>query len=162
MRIAVATVMILLAGCRASELASESPQVNQAHADAMTQADEAEHIAWAAKHSRLAGIDLFEIHAFGTDPYWSFDIDRYGVGVFDTLLAEQPLKLETKVEPTVDGQRATYRGKGPNGTRFVITVTPGDCRARDDHSPLVAELRIGATVRRGCAGSPYQMRDGWD
>jgi len=177
MRIAALMAIALLGACRAAAPSDPVPKtqpVNHAEIDAMLAKsgakEEAERAARSARNPHLAGIDLLNIQAFGIDPTWEFHVgndndgtpNSNGTWLSDDALMAEDVYLKMVVEPVVRGDRAIYRFKGPKGAVFQVTLTPGDCREGSDRTPLIAELKIGSTIRRGCAGDPMKMNYGWD
>lgn len=134
-------MLLLLAGCGGGE----APANDMANAVAPR----------LPEPRSLAGVDLNKpITASGTMPYrWDFDIapgDMGFVGLPAPDRAREPL---FPVEPVLGEGKAVWTTRSPEGQEVVLKLTPGPCSGADAAAyPLIAELRIGKTQFRGCAG----------
>jgi len=162
MRTGLLIGLLALAGCGRGAEPRQDP-ANSTAIDAITAEAETREAAEHAGHPRLAGVDLHEVHAFGADPRWQADVREGDLLWYDASMGKDASGRRGPLAAPVlrDGEAIYTVGKGKDAVA-VLTLTPGACSQSGDDTPLRAELRLGALVRRGCAGSPWKMRDGWD
>ena len=149
MKLAIASLSLLLAACNPSQPTSESSPQAEAAAPAVTTAPpatEAPVAKRAAGQENTAPLQIFR--AFGTEPFWNVNVE-------DATLTYTTPEDQTGV--VMQGERRPVTGGveiagNHDGKAFVLTVSPGDCSdgMSDNRYELIAIFRFGDAEYRGC------------
>lgn len=102
----------------------------------------------------LGGVSLSQpIRAYGTEPFWTFDITPTAIVLRDFSIGEGEPQTLPYAAPTVAADRAVWRTRTADGRPVTITLTPGECNeAGEESSPLTARVEFAGRSHPGCAG----------
>lgn len=144
MKLAIATLSLLLAACNPSPAPAEPTP--QAAAPAVAPVAEAPMAKRAPGQENVDPLQIFR--AFGTEPFWNVNVEDA------TLTYTTP---EDQAGVVMQGaRRAVEGGVEVTGTHagkpFVLTVTAGDCNdgMSDNQYTLVSTFRYGDIDYKGC------------
>ena len=144
MKLAIATLSILLAACNAPQASTDTAP--QAAAPAVAPVAEAPMAKRAPGQENVDPLQIFR--AFGTEPFWNVNVEDA------TLTYTTP---EDQAGVVMQGaRRAVESGVEVTGTHegkpFVLTVTAGDCNdgMSDNQYTLVSTFRYGDIDYKGC------------
>ena len=150
MKLAIASLSLLLAACNPSQPSSgASPQPEAAAPAATPAAPPAAEAPMAKRAPGQENADPLQIfRAFGTEPFWNVNVE-------DSRLTYTTPEDQTGV--VMQGERRPETGGveiagNHDGKAFTLTVSPGDCSdGMSDHRyELIAIFRYGDVEYRGC------------
>ena len=150
MKLAIASLSLLLAGCNPSQPSSDaSPQPEAAAPAATPAAPPAAEAPMAKRAPGQENADPLQIfRAFGTEPFWNVNVEG------DTLTYTTP---EDQAGVAMQGtRRALEEGVELSGNHdgkpFTLTVTAGLCNdgMSDNEYELDATFRYGDIDYKGC------------
>lgn len=147
---------LLCAGC-GGQAATSAPNATSAGggvATGVAAAPAAPASAAAPGEATLGGVSLSQpIRAYGTEPFWAFDITPTSVVLRDFSMGEGEPQTLPYAAPTVAADRAVWRTRTADGRPVTITLTPGECNeAGEESSPLTARVEFAGRSHPGCAG----------
>lgn len=149
MKLAIASLSLLLVACNPPQASSEpspSPEVAAPADTPATPAVETPMAKRAPGQENAAPLQIFR--AFGTEPFWNVNVEG------DTLTYTTPedqagVAMQGARRALADGVELTG---SHDGKAFVLTVTAGDCNdgMSDNQYTLVSTFRYGDVDYKGC------------
>lgn len=102
----------------------------------------------------LGGVSLTQpIQAYGTEPFWSFEMTPTSIVLRDFSVGEGEPQTLPYSAPEATAERAVWRSRTADGRPVVVTLTPGACNeAGEDTHPLTARVEFNGRSHPGCAG----------
>ena len=149
MKLAIASLSLLLVACNAPQPSSEPSPQPEAAAPAATSAPPVAEAPMAKRAPGQENADPLQIfRAFGTEPFWNVNVEDA------TLTYTTP---EDQAGVVMQGtRRALEEGMELSGSHdgkpFVLTVTAGECSdgMSDNRYTLVSAFRYGDIDYKGC------------
>ena len=149
MKLAIASLSLLLVACNAPQPSSEPSPQPEAAAPAATSAPPVAEAPMAKRAPGQENADPLQIfRAFGTEPFWNVNVEDA------TLTYTTP---EDQAGVVMQGtRRALEEGVELSGSHdgkpFVLTVTAGECSdgMSDNRYTLVSAFRYGDIDYKGC------------
>ena len=149
MKLAIASLSLLLVACNAPQPSSEPSPQPEAAEPAATSAPPVAEAPMAKRAPGQENADPLQIfRAFGTEPFWNVNVEDA------TLTYTTP---EDQAGVVMQGtRRALEEGVELSGSHdgkpFVLTVTAGECSdgMSDNRYTLVSSFRYGDIDYKGC------------
>ena len=149
MKLAIASLSLLLVACNAPQPSSEPSPQPEAAAPAATSAPPVAEAPMAKRAPGQENADPLQIfRAFGTEPFWNVNVEDA------TLTYTTP---EEQAGVVMQGtRRALEEGVELSGSHdgkpFVLTVSAGECSdgMSDNRYTLVSAFRYGDIDYKGC------------
>ena len=149
MKLAIASLSLLLVACNAPQPSSEPSPQPEAAEPAATSAPPVAEAPMAKRAPGQENADPLQIfRAFGTEPFWNVNVEDA------TLTYTTP---EDQAGVVMQGtRRALEEGVELSGSHdgkpFVLTVTAGECSdgMSDNRYTLVSAFRYGDIDYKGC------------
>lgn len=149
MKLAIASLSLLLVACNAPQPSSEPSPQPEAAAPAATSAPPVAEAPMAKRAPGQENADPLQIfRAFGTEPFWNVNVEDA------TLTYTTP---EDQAGVVMQGtRRALEEGVELSGSHdgkpFVLTVSAGECSdgMSDNRYTLVSAFRYGDIDYKGC------------
>ena len=149
MKLAIASLSLLLVACNAPQPSSEPSPQPEAAEPAATSAPPVAEAPMAKRAPGQENADPLQIfRAFGTEPFWNVNVEDA------TLTYTTP---EDQAGVVMQGtRRALEEGMELSGSHdgkpFVLTVTAGECSdgMSDNRYTLVSAFRYGDIDYKGC------------
>ena len=149
MKLAIASLSLLLVACNAPQPSSEPSPQPEAAEPAATSAPPVAEAPMAKRAPGQENADPLQIfRAFGTEPFWNVNVEDA------TLTYTTP---EDQVGVVMQGtRRALEEGVELSGSHdgkpFVLTVSAGECSdgMSDNRYTLVSAFRYGDIDYKGC------------
>ena len=99
----------------------------------------------------LGGVDLDKpVRATGAGARWAIYLAP-GTITYTEVPDAAPIDFHP-VSPKLANGRATFETRTPEAEPVTIQLSAGGCGAGDAQLPLIAEVRIGSRMLKGCAG----------
>lgn len=147
----LAMPLLMLAGCGGGSVV-----ISQTNETTTEPANAAAPAPVKAPSVKLGDFELNQLlRVFGTEPFWTLDMGPGEFSFTDYSVDAPKAEPFYWADPVIAGDTATYTTKNVAGDPVVLTLTRKDCLEageEDQTVPLTAELKIGTTVRKGCAG----------
>ena len=149
MKLAIASLSLLLVACNAPQPSSEPSPQPEAAAPAATSAPPVAEAPMAKRAPGQENADPLQVfRAFGTEPFWSVNVED-GTLTYTTPEDQVGVVMEAERRQLVDVVELTGRHDGKPFVLKVITDTCSDGMS-DNMYTLVSSFRYGDIDYKGC------------
>ena len=149
MKLAIASLSLLLVACNAPQPSSEPSPQPEAAAPAATSAPPVAEAPMAKRAPGQENADPLQIfRAFGTEPFWNVNVENTKL-TYTTPEDPAGVVMEGTRRALADGVEITGQH---DGKLFVLTVSSGTCSdgMSDNTYSLVSAFRHGDIDYKGC------------